>query len=57
MTTKIIVDTGAGLSVKVEVIEESKDIEKTTSIDIVKPYTEKVFYIHGNKKLLITELD
>ena len=58
MTTKVTVDAHAGCPVLVEAIEQyTSDSGPTTHMLATVPAGEvQEFYVHSNRKLLITEL-
>lgn len=53
MTTKITIDTHAGLPVEVKKVDSNG---KEEWIQEVKPFTIQDFYVYDGVKLIITEL-
>lgn len=57
MTTKVTIDAHAGWPVRVEIIDQYPgDKEPSIRVEVVPALTERVFYIHSNRHLRVTEM-
>lgn len=58
MTTKVTVDAHAGWPVKVEAIDQfpGEAEPKTSELGIVQPGEVREFFIHSNRRIVVTEM-